>query len=90
MKASPQARREATQLFRVCLVNGLLDENRARQAVKQIAAAKPRGYLGTLTYFLARRRQVSPAREIAIHVLVASGVVLVSRMLGIWINAHVR
>jgi F-type H+-transporting ATPase subunit delta len=51
MKATKQARRQATQLFRLCLVNGLLDENRARQVVQQIIAAKPRGYLGTLSYF---------------------------------------
>jgi F-type H+-transporting ATPase subunit delta len=51
MKANKQARREAKQLFRLCLVNGLLEEKRARQAVQQIVAAKPRGYLGTLSYF---------------------------------------
>jgi F-type H+-transporting ATPase subunit delta len=51
MKATKQARREAKQLFRLCLVNGLLEEKRARQLVQQIIAAKPRGYLGTLSYF---------------------------------------
>ena len=51
MKANKQARREAKQLFRLCLVNGLLEEKRARQVVQQIVAAKPRGYLGTLSYF---------------------------------------
>jgi F-type H+-transporting ATPase subunit delta len=51
MKATKQARREAKQLFRLCLVKGVLDENRARAAVRQIVAAKPRGYLGTLAYF---------------------------------------
>ena len=51
MKASKQARRDATQLFRACLVNGLLDEARARQVVEQIATTKPRGFLGTLGYF---------------------------------------
>jgi F-type H+-transporting ATPase subunit delta len=51
MKANKQARREAKQLFRLCLVNGLLQEKRARQVVQQIVAAKPRGYLGTLSYF---------------------------------------
>lgn len=51
MKATKQNRREATQLFRLCLVNGLLDENRARGVVRQIGAAKPRGYLATLSYF---------------------------------------
>ena len=31
MKINKQAKREAKQLFRFCLVNGLLDENRVRQ-----------------------------------------------------------
>ena len=52
MKLSKQATRKATQLFRSCLVNGLLEEERARQVVRQIVATKPRGYLGTLSYFL--------------------------------------
>ena len=51
MKASKQARREAKQLFRLCLVNDLLDENRARQVVQQIVTARPRGYLATLFQF---------------------------------------
>ena len=64
MKATKQARREATQLFRVCLVNGLLDENRARQAVQHIIAAKPRGYLGMLSYF-RRLVELDQARRTA-------------------------
>ena len=51
MKVTKQARREGKQLFRLCLVNGLLEEKRARQVVQQIIAAKPRGYLATLSYF---------------------------------------
>jgi F-type H+-transporting ATPase subunit delta len=51
MKAAKQTRREATQLFRLCLVNGLLDEKRVRQVVQQIVAARPRGYLATLSHF---------------------------------------
>jgi F-type H+-transporting ATPase subunit delta len=51
MKVTKQARREAKQLFRLCLVNGLIEEQRARQVVQQIVAAKPRGYLATLSYF---------------------------------------
>ena len=51
MKVTKQARREAKQLFRLCLVNGLIEEKRARQVVQQIIAAKPRGYLATLSYF---------------------------------------
>jgi F-type H+-transporting ATPase subunit delta len=46
-----QAKREATQLFRLCLANGRIDEGRARQAVQQLIAAKPRGYLVTLSFF---------------------------------------
>ena len=51
MKISKQAHRGAKQLYRSCLVNGLLDENSARQAVNQLLAAKPRGYLAVLTHF---------------------------------------
>ena len=64
MKANKQARREAKQLFRLCLVNGLLEENRARQVVQQIVAAKPRGYLGTLSYF-RRLVELDSARRMA-------------------------
>ena len=46
-----QAKREATQLFRLCIPNGRLDENRVRQAVRQLIEAKPRGYLITLSLF---------------------------------------
>jgi hypothetical protein len=42
MKISKIARREAKELFRACFVNGLLDENRARQAVSQVLQSKPR------------------------------------------------
>ena len=51
MKVTKQARREAKQLFRLCLVSGVLEENRARQVVQQIVTARPRGYLATLSYF---------------------------------------
>ena len=46
-----QAKREASQLFRLCIPNGRLDENRVRQAVRQLIEAKPRGYLITLSLF---------------------------------------
>jgi F-type H+-transporting ATPase subunit delta len=51
MRISKQSRREAKQLFRSCLVNGLLDEARARQAVARVAQAKPRGYVAILEHF---------------------------------------
>ena len=52
MKVSKQARRDAKQLFRSCLVNRVLDENRVRQVVSKVAAAKPRGYIAILSQFL--------------------------------------
>ena len=51
MKITKQARREAKQLFRSCLVNGLLDENRARQVIQRVVELKPRGYIATLSHF---------------------------------------
>jgi F-type H+-transporting ATPase subunit delta len=49
MKISKQEQREARQLYRSCQANGLLDENRVRQAVSLLAAKKPRGYAGILS-----------------------------------------
>ena len=46
-----QAKREATQIFRLCMANGRLDENRGRQIVQRLVAARPRGYLATLSLF---------------------------------------
>ena len=51
MKISKQARRNAKQLFRSTFIDGLLDENRARQAVRHVLETKPRGYLAVLTHF---------------------------------------
>lgn len=48
MKISKQAQRDARQLFRTCVVNGLLDENRMRQAVTLLSTQKPRGYVEIL------------------------------------------
>src|SRR5262245_15372503 len=51
MKISKQARRDAKQLFRSCISNGLLDEARARLAVKAVIEKKPRGYVAVLSHF---------------------------------------
>ena len=51
MKVSKQSRRDAKELFRACLVNGVLDENRVRDIVGKVIAAKPRGYIATLSHF---------------------------------------
>jgi F-type H+-transporting ATPase subunit delta len=49
MKITKQARRDAKQLFRSCQNEGVLDENRVRQAVQLVVAQKPRGYIAILS-----------------------------------------
>jgi F-type H+-transporting ATPase subunit delta len=49
MKISKHAQRDARQLFRSCLVGGLLDENRVRQAVSLIVEKKPRDFVEILS-----------------------------------------
>jgi len=52
MKISKQALRDARKLFRGCLVEGVLDEKRVRQAVALVLKHKPRGYIEILTRLL--------------------------------------
>ena len=52
MKSSKQTKREAKQLFRSCMANGLLQEDRARQVVQRVIELKPRGYLAIANHFL--------------------------------------
>ena len=51
MKSIKQVRREAKHLFRLCNVNGSLDEDRARRVLQHILASKRRGYLALATQF---------------------------------------
>jgi F-type H+-transporting ATPase subunit delta len=51
MKITKQARRDAKQLFRATLVNGVMEAGRVRQVVGQVLAAKPRGYMSILEHF---------------------------------------
>jgi len=51
IRTSKQARRDAKQLFRLCLVNGRLDESRVRQVVQRVLQSRRRGYLTLLSYF---------------------------------------
>lgn len=48
MKISKQAQSEARQLFRSCLVNGILDQGRVRIVVDLLLDNKPRGYVEIL------------------------------------------
>jgi F-type H+-transporting ATPase subunit delta len=51
MKSTREARREARQLFRLCLVNGSLDEHRVRQVVRRLVDAGRPGALSILPRF---------------------------------------
>jgi F-type H+-transporting ATPase subunit delta len=51
MKINKQARRDGKALFNACRVKGVLDEGKVRQAVAQVIAQKPRGYVATLQHF---------------------------------------
>lgn len=51
MKTSKQAKREAKQLFRLCLLKGSLDQDCVRQVVQRVIEGKRRGYLVLLSQF---------------------------------------
>jgi F-type H+-transporting ATPase subunit delta len=51
MGRTKQARREAKELFRLCQVNGLLDEGRVREVVRRIAESRDRNRFKFLSHF---------------------------------------
>jgi F-type H+-transporting ATPase subunit delta len=51
MKATRRVKRSAGQLFRVCLVDGALDQGRARQVARLLATSRRRGALAVLSSF---------------------------------------
>ncbi len=51
MTTTKRTKREAKQLFRLCLVNGSLDEGRARQVALRVVAAGRRNGLPILSQF---------------------------------------
>ena len=51
MKTTRRSRRAARRLYRACLVGGLLDAERARQAADRVAGARRRGSLPILAHF---------------------------------------
>jgi F-type H+-transporting ATPase subunit delta len=51
MKMTKQSRRDAKQLFRSTLVNGVMDEGRVRSIVQKVLEQKPRGYMAVLGHF---------------------------------------
>ncbi len=67
-----EAQRTARQLFRYCLVNGRLDEDRARRVAKALADEKPRNYIQILKYF----RKLVEMELSRHHVIIESAVEL--------------
>ena len=51
MKVGKQAKREAKQLFQSCCLEGRLNDDRVRQAVRTVLTQKPRNYLAILSHF---------------------------------------
>jgi F-type H+-transporting ATPase subunit delta len=64
MKSSKQALRQAKDLFRACLRNGRLDDDRVREAVREVIESKPRGYMALLAQF-QRLMRIAVARRTA-------------------------
>ena len=52
MRISKQSKREAKRLYRVCLVNGLLDADRVRQVVQRLVAIDKRRCPALLAHLL--------------------------------------
>jgi F-type H+-transporting ATPase subunit delta len=51
MKATRRVKRAARELFQLCLVNGVLDEDRARRVAERLATSGRRGALPILSGF---------------------------------------
>ena len=51
MRINKRAKREAKQLFRFCLVDGILDETRVRQVAQRVVAAGRRDCPAILAHF---------------------------------------
>jgi len=52
MKTTRQSVREATQLYRMCLLDGRVQEDRVRLVVQKVLQSRRRGYLTMLRHFL--------------------------------------
>ena len=64
MKTTRRARRDAKRLFRLCFVDGLLDEDRARRVVQRVSLSVSRGRLVLLAH-LRRLVKMDRARHMA-------------------------
>jgi F-type H+-transporting ATPase subunit delta len=51
MRTTARIRREAKQLYRLCLVDGMMDHDRVLRVVQAVVQSRRRGYLFLLTRF---------------------------------------
>jgi F-type H+-transporting ATPase subunit delta len=51
MKTTAQIRRQAKQLYRLCLVGGMMDQDCVRQVVQAVVHSRRRGFLSLLSRF---------------------------------------
>lgn len=71
MKISKQARRGAKQLFKSCLRDGQLDDDKVRRAVNALIEAKPRGYLAVLAHLRRLVKLQVQRRTVLVETVVA-------------------
>ena len=64
MKITKQSRREAKQLFRSCISDGVLDENRVRKTVDEVLVERPRRFVAILSH-LQRLVKLDAERHLA-------------------------
>jgi F-type H+-transporting ATPase subunit delta len=67
MRTKAQIQRAAKQLYRLCLVDGLLDESRVRQAVQLIIDDKRRGSIELVSHFQRLVRLYSEAHTASVQ-----------------------
>jgi hypothetical protein len=63
MTTTKQAVRDAKQLFRFCLLDGRVDEDRVRMAVQKVLQVKRRGYLTVLRHFVRLSTNGTPPKS---------------------------
>ena len=73
MKGSKQSRREAKQLFKTCQIEGQLDADRVRTAVRVLIEQKPRGYFGILQHLHRLVKLDEASRTARVESAVAHG-----------------
>lgn len=81
MRITKQARRDGKALFRGCFdPSGRLNEARASETVRQVIAAKPRGYLAALAHFQRLLRLHVQSRRARIENAVESSPELMKKL----------